>query len=171
MKGLMKENAEKDSRPQTNGRTLKQWVFVTRLVLSVLLLLGFSFESRCQTKESAPAKPNNWIIFRLLTRTDADLSKYLQTFFRKVRSKWESLIPQSARPDENASVVVRIRIANDGTLAGKTPTIEHSSGKKALDDAAIAAIRDSAPFEHLPLSVGQIEVGIEFNYGRPTRKI
>jgi TonB family protein len=80
-------------------------------------------------------------------------------------------MPQGVRPDENVSVVVRVRIAGDGTLAGKAPTIEVSSGKKELDDAAVGAIRDSAPFEHLPGSLGQIEIGIEFNYGRHPRKI
>lgn len=157
--------------------TVRKWRFCARLGLRLLVLLALPLGGQCQTKESAAPKPNNWIAVRLLTHTDSDsdlglqLSQYLQGVSHKVKSKWQTLIPQSVRPDENESVVVRVRIAGDGTLAGKRPTIAHSCGKKELDDAAIRAIQDSAPFERLPLSVEQIEVGIEFNYGRSVRKM
>ncbi|MGB7628840.1 MAG: TonB C-terminal domain-containing protein, partial [Candidatus Acidiferrum sp.] len=138
----IEEHADKNHRPRMDSLRPGRWVLAARLAVGLLLVLAFSLDSHCQTKESAPAKPNNWIVGRILTRTDPELnlqfSRFLQTFFRTVSGKWEALIPSSVRPDENASVVVRVRIANNGTLLGKTPTVEASSGKKDLDDAAVA---------------------------------
>jgi outer membrane biosynthesis protein TonB len=47
-------------------------------------------------------------------------------------------------------------------LRAREPTVEASSGKKALDNAAIAAIRASAPFEHLPNSFKGPNIELRF---------
>jgi len=62
-------------------------------------------------------------------------------------------------------VVVRFTILQDGTL-GKEPQLVRSSGTKVLDNAAIAAIKESAPFPALPQALNrewlQIELPMDF---------
>jgi TonB family protein len=78
-------------------------------------------------------------------------------------------MPQSAMLGEKGRVVLRLQVQKDGRVPGQTPIIEVSSGKKALDKAAVGATRSSAPFKHLPEAFRGplIEVRLTFVYNQP----
>lgn len=80
-----------------------------------------------------------------------DFTAFLSPLVQAIKSSWYTKMPEGVKTGDKGRVVVRFRIRKDGTL-DKVPTVEVSSGKKALDNAAVAAIRASAPFEHLPES-------------------
>ena len=85
------------------------------------------------------------------------------------KRNWWAKMPDDARKGDKGSVVVRFGIQRDGTLLGKGPTVEVSSGTKSFDNVAINAIRASAPFEHLPESFKgpNIELRLHFYYNIP----
>ena len=64
--------------------------------------------------------------------------------------------------------VIRFTILQDGTL-DRNILLVSSSGSEILDDAAIAAIRNAAPFPALPRALGrewlQIELPMDFRLG------
>jgi TonB family protein len=122
------------------------------------------------TREPAPANEANSYAIEMLTPTQGvDFSVYLTHLAQVVRRNWYATIPESARLGDKGKVVLRVRIQKDGTLLAQTPTVEVSSGKKSLDKAAVAAIRSSAPFDHLPEAFHgpNIELRITFLYNLP----
>jgi len=86
-----------------------------------------------------------------------------------VKRNWWAKMPDEAKKWGKGNVVVRFGIQSDGALSDKMPTVEVSSGTKSLDDAAIEAVRASAPFEHLPdpFKGPNIEVRLNFYYNVP----
>jgi TonB family protein len=70
---------------------------------------------------------------------------------------------------EKGTVAVKFIVLTDGSLSEQPPTVESSSGKKELDNASVAAIRASAPFEHLPETFkgSSVELRLTFLYNVP----
>jgi TonB family protein len=77
-------------------------------------------------------------------------------------------MPEAARLGIKGKTVLHLRIQNNGALDGM-PVIETSSGYKSLDDAPIAAIVASAPFEPLPPAFKgpYVELRVTFFYNLP----
>ncbi len=121
-------------------------------------------------KESTPTKQVDSPTVEILTPTEGvDFSVFLTHLIRMVKRNWYALMPESAHQGDRGRVILRLQVQKDGTLLGQTPTFEVSSGKKSLDRAAVAAIRASAPFEHLPESFRgpNIELRLTFLYNLP----
>jgi TonB family protein len=122
---------------------------------------------QAQARESPPTKQVNSPSVEILTPSEGvDFSVFLNHLCRAVKRNWYVLMPQSALLGEKAKVVLRLQLQKDGTLLGQTPSVEVSSGTKSMDSAAIAAIRTSAPFEHLPEAFRgpNIELRLTFFY-------
>jgi TonB family protein len=79
-----------------------------------------------------------------------DFSPYLLRLIGSIKQNWYAVIPDTARRGEKGKVVLRFRIQRDGKVFAEEPTVESTSGKIPLDRAAIAGIRNTAPFERLP---------------------
>jgi len=76
-------------------------------------------------------------------------------------------LPKSVAEGEQGTVVLQLRLLKNGKLA-VLPRIIRSSKKKALDHAAVAAIRGAVPFDHLPDSApAPIELALTFYYNVP----
>jgi TonB family protein len=113
---------------------------------------------------------------RILTPHEGvDFSAFSADLLQRVRRNWYLRILVEAKQKNGVEgsavkgkVIVRVRIQKDGSL-GSAPIVETSSGDKPLDDAAVAAIRPSAPFEHLPESFkgSNIELLLTFLYNLP----
>ena len=58
-------------------------------------------------------------------------------------------MPWDAKMGQMGAVAVLVTIQKDGTLA-EDPTTDVGSRYKDMDRAALAAVRASIPFEHLP---------------------
>lgn len=78
-------------------------------------------------------------------------------------------MPNTILRGEQGVVVIQVQIQSDGNLAGSAPPkIVVGSGKKDLDDHALAAIRKAAPFDHLPDSTPvPVQLQLSFYYNLP----
>jgi TonB family protein len=115
---------------------------------------------------SAQAQP-----FQVLTPHEGvDLTKFSTDMMQTIKRNWYVEMPKDAKAGQTGRVVVRFTVQKDGKLGGPAPKIEISSGKKALDEAVVAAIRASTPFDHLPdtFKGKDIELRLTFSYNLPT---
>jgi TonB family protein len=78
-----------------------------------------------------------------------DFRGFSADLVRVVKRNWYAKVPSEAKQNIKGRVVVGFGIQKDGQLSN-VPKVEVSSGNKALDEAAVSAVRASAPFEHLP---------------------
>lgn len=87
----------------------------------------------------------------ILSPTDGvDFNSYLQRLVAAVRRNWFSVMPESAYMGEKGIVQITFRINQDGSVPPPDPTLERTSGREPLDNAAMSSIRMSNPFEPLP---------------------
>jgi TonB family protein len=102
----------------------------------------------------------------------ADFSGYTQDLRATLSRKWIYLIPESFYMGDAGIVDIRVQVRADGTFVDADPKVERSSGKDALDAAAVAAIRASLPFPHFPngFKCATIDLRISFFYNVPVRK-
>jgi TonB family protein len=123
-----------------------------------------------QVSDTKPPEQSHSPAVTILTPVGGvDFNPFLNQMSTTVKKNWYSRMPESALLGYSGKVVLRFKIQKDGTLLNQTPTIETSSGKQVLDKAAITAIVDSAPFEHLPDSFHgpYIELVFTFLYNDP----
>jgi TonB family protein len=99
------------------------------------------------------------------TRFSADLEQVIR---RNWWAKMPSETKQKLDRGLNGKVVVGFGIQRDGQLSN-VPKVEVSSGNKDLDEAAVSAVRASAPFEHLPdaFKGPNIDLRLTFLYNQP----
>lgn len=130
-----------------------------------------------QAATDQPTKPErHFDALQILTPHEGvDFTAFSHELVRTVRRNWMPKIPVEAKQKTGTGggpakgkVVVRFRIQKDGRL-GSLPIVEVSSGNKPLDDAAVSAIHNSAPFEPLPDSFKgpDIELRLGFFYNVP----
>jgi TonB family protein len=103
----------------------------------------------------------------ILTPTEGvDFNGYVTRLIKSVRHNWYAIMPEAARKGEKGKVSVRFHIQQNGTLLAEEPKLESGSAKGPLDRAAVAAIRGSMPFEHLPAGFRgpNIELRVIFLY-------
>lgn len=102
----------------------------------------------------------------LIPHGEADFKTFETHLLESVKRKWYLAMPPDAKQGAKGKVVLLLTVQKDGTLLDQTPRVEVSSGKRSLDNAAIAAVRSSAPFDHLPESFhgSNIELRIPFFY-------
>jgi TonB family protein len=90
------------------------------------------------------------VAIQMLTRNEGvDFTPFLKRLMELVTGNWYAKMPEAARVGIKGKVALHLRIQKNGALES-APAIETSSGEKALDDAAVAAIVASAPFEQFP---------------------
>jgi TonB family protein len=82
-----------------------------------------------------------------------DFTGFSAAVARVIKQNWWEKMPSETKQKLDRGlkgrVVVGFGIQKDGQLSTE-PKIAVSSGNKALDEAAVSAVRASAPFEHLP---------------------
>ena len=79
-----------------------------------------------------------------------DFSAYIRRLLATLQRNWEYVMPESVRMGEKGVVFTTFEIFPDGSVRAPDPTLERTSGKDPLDNAAMAAIHASNPFEPLP---------------------
>jgi protein TonB len=94
----------------------------------------------------------------------AVMRSFLRTIGRKIEKS--KRYPKWAMDTGlEGKVVIRFTVLRDGSL-GEEFLLVRSSGTEILDNAAIAAIKEAAPFPALPRSLGrerlQIELPMDF---------
>jgi hypothetical protein len=79
-----------------------------------------------------------------------DFTNYINRLLATLKRNWLPLIPESAQLGEKGVVYATFQINPDGSVPRPDPTLERTSGKEPLDNAAMGAIHASNPFEPLP---------------------
>ena len=80
-----------------------------------------------------------------------DAKQSFNAFLKAVRDRIKQVQrfpPRVRNLDEGASTTVRFTLFKDGTI--QNPTVTDSSGSKALDSAAIAAVQNAVPYPPFP---------------------
>lgn len=86
---------------------------------------------------------------------EPDFGPYVAELQRRIRRNWAPPVE-----DRSKRVVVMFHIARDGRLLN--PQIQQSSGSPSADQAAIAAVRASAPFRTLPPAFRGNDIAVQF---------
>lgn len=90
-------------------------------------------------------------------QADVDMGPYVNELQRRIKRNWAP-----PAEDRNKRVVVRFIITRSGGL--QSVSITQSSGSQAADQAALAAVRLSAPFRQLPPGFRQSTVPVDFTF-------
>ena len=140
---------------------------LVRWAMSVVLLTAVSCQVGAQSKPSAPAFS---LSLKLKSNPQgADLRTFISDMYKSIKEKAQATMPNAVSQGEQGVVVIQIEIQKDGSLASPaSPKIVVGSGKKALDDHALGAIRRSAPFDRLPDATPvPVELWLSFYYNLP----
>jgi TonB family protein len=86
---------------------------------------------------------------------EPDFGPYVAELQRRIRRNWAPPVE-----DRSKRVVVLFHISRDGRLLN--PQIQQSSGSPTADQAAIAAVRASAPFRTLPPAFRGNDIAVQF---------
>ncbi len=101
----------------------------------------------------------------------ADFSGYSRDLMVSIKRNWIASMPESFYLGDTGILDIRVQVRADGTFLNPDPKVERSSGKDALDAAAVAAVRASAPFPHFPSGFEgtTVELRIAFYYNIPVK--
>jgi TonB family protein len=95
----------------------------------------------------APSPSGNSV--ELITPTaGVDFSRYTAKMSSDLKKHWFAVMPEPALKGDKGKTVVRFQIQRDGKI--KSISLEESSGKDSLDQAALKAVLDSSPLDPLP---------------------
>ena len=142
-------------------RVLAAW-----FVMALLLMPVYG-----QATPAKPQAPPFSIGLELMTDPEGvDFTPFTKQVYKSVKDKAVATMPKSVALGDQGVVCIRLQIQKDGTLASPAlPKFKFSSGKKALDDNAMASVVKAAPFEHLPeqFSGPNVELQLTFYYNLP----
>lgn len=139
-------------------------------ILTLALVLSCAASTTAESRQVAQKVPSNGAegadqttSVELLTPTEGvDFSDYIALMVKVVRRNWYTLMPELAHKGEKGKVQLRFHIQQNGTLLGREPSVEKSSGKDTLDRAAVAAVRSSIPFPPLPAAFHGPNIEVRF---------
>jgi superoxide dismutase, Cu-Zn family len=102
-----------------------------------------------------------------------DFSSYQHVLLAKVKRNWYAVMPESVMRGEKGVVFTAFQINPDGSVAPPGPTLERTSGKDSLDNAALSPIHASDPFEPLPAQFRgpYIQLRLVFFYNIPPDQV
>jgi TonB family protein len=145
--------------------------FVIILTAGMLLAVS-SAKALGLAQQQTPAKPSVALSVQILTHIKGvNFIVYMNQVSTAVRHNWTASMPESVKAGETGVVIIRVEVARDGTFLNDTPRLETTSRRDTLDNAAIAAIRASAPFPNLPddFHGSEVELRLAFLYNVPVR--
>ena len=107
--------------------------------------------------------------------TDAegvDFGSFLQSVYRSVKREWFSAMAPSVQKENKGIVTIQFRVQQDGKVPDDSLKVVSNSGEKEFEYAALNAIRNMRPFEHLPSKFSQpfVELRMIFYYNTPPPK-
>jgi len=168
----MNDENTHESEPQRNARRMNSVARQLLMLTAITLLAASSPNVLGQSTQQTPAKPQLGMAVTILTPTEGvDFSHYIEQSVKTIKQNWIASLPEAAKTGTTGILVIRAQIQKDGTLLNDTPHIERSSRRASLDNAALAAVRASAPFPNFPSAFqgSNIELRIQFFYNIPVR--
>jgi TonB C terminal len=102
-----------------------------------------------------------------------DFTNYIQRLLAALKRNWMAVMPESAMMGDKGITSTTFKIRPDGSVLPPDPTLERTSGKEPLDNAAMSAIHASNPFEPLPPQFHgpYLELRIWFIYNIPPDQV
>jgi TonB family protein len=101
----------------------------------------------------------------LLTPTEGlDFNPFMRSSYLSIKREWFAGMPPSVEKGEKGIVVIQFEVQQDGKLPDDSLRVKASSGKKELDNASLNAIRNAAPFDHLPSKFSQPLVDLRMTF-------
>ena len=76
-----------------------------------------------------------------------------------VKPTLQANLPESVLSGHRGIVALRFRVLKDGTIQNDVVTIEKSSGRGDMDEAAVAAIRTAARFQPFARGISRSRYG------------
>jgi hypothetical protein len=146
--------------------------FLLALLVSVSLL---TIQSAATQDKDAPPSESPAPRFKasagieLLTDPEGiDFNNCLRQVYYAVRDRWYANMPPSVEKGDQGVNSVEFRILQDGTVPKDSVKMKFQSRKPALDTTSLLAVREAAPFKHLPEKFSQpfILLRITFYYNR-----
>jgi TonB family protein len=142
-------------------------VVIVILVTSCSFVLAQSAQQNAlvnvPTTESPLASPSVEV---LSDASGVDLSTYLNTVVRNVRSNWHALMPAKAREPEKkqGKVSIGLTILRNGKIV--RAAVSSSSGGEVLDRAVLGSVLASSPLPALPaqLTAANLILRLNFQY-------
>jgi TonB family protein len=150
------------------------------LALGVALLLGAGHTAWSQQggapaspppdKKAAPVPESDQnsitldVVGHLFSEDQSNLKDYWPALEKRTKDTWLGVMPAVAQPPQSMGGTVRILcvVHTDGSITDMT--LEQRSGKAALDRAAWAAIRRSAPYDAFPSGISTDKVRVRFTF-------
>src|SRR5687768_6548228 len=91
-----------------------------------------------------------------------DFGPYMKELTDRVRMKWYSQIPESAREGQKGRVVVLFTVLRDGTV--QDVRVVAKSDAESLNQAVTAAIEGSSPVPQLPAGFSADRIVVQFTF-------
>jgi TonB family protein len=130
-----------------------------RWLLALMLLAGTLFQvvqpANPQNKDAQPQTskyPKVAASLEMVSDKDGvDFKSYLRKLYSSVYKSWAGYnMPPSIEKGLQGKNTVEFRIQRDGNIQKDSLKMITSSQKSELDTASLGAVREAAPFDHLP---------------------
>jgi TonB family protein len=103
--------------------------------------------------------------FKLLSETEGvDFDFYLRDLYLSVRKPWTAKMPSSVVKGQKGTNTVEFRVLQDGSVPKDSLKIVASSEKDDFDEASLMAVRNAAPFNHLPDKFSKPDILLRFTF-------
>lgn len=125
-----------------------------------------------QSSGAIPTHPQVREGLEMLSDTEGvDFNAYLREVYLSVKKRWFANMPPSVEKGQQGSNTVEFRVLRDGNVPKDYSRIVIRSEKSDFDAASLQAIREAAPFSHLPEKFSQsfIMLRITFYYNIPQK--
>jgi TonB family protein len=95
-----------------------------------------------------------------------DFNACLRELYLSIRKNWYANMPASVEKGNQGVNSVQFHVLRDGNVPKDSVELLYHSGKSDLDAASLQAIREAAPFGHLPEKFSQpfIALRVTFYY-------
>ncbi|HTA56619.1 MAG TPA: energy transducer TonB [Candidatus Baltobacteraceae bacterium] len=135
---------------------LQRCLLLLTLFAGALFQIGLPAER--QNRDAPPqsgAAPKHPIVAASLDmmsdKAGVDFNPYLREVYFSVKKSWLGYnLPPSIEKGLQGKNTVEFRILQDGSIPKDSLKMIASSEKSELDAASLAAVREAAPFSHLP---------------------
>ncbi len=93
-----------------------------------------------------------------------DFNSYLRELYLSVKKSWFANMPPSLERGEQGVNAVEFRVLQDGSVPKDSLKMVFGSAKSDLDAASFQAIREAAPFKHLPEPFARPYIVLRFTF-------
>ena len=120
------------------------------------------------TIQSTPSLPKGAAAgcgMEMLTDTKGiDFKPYIHNVYLSVKKSWFASMPPSVGKGQQGVNAVEFRILQDGNVPKDFLKMTSASGKNDFDAASVQAVREAAPFSHLPEKFSQPFITLRFTF-------